>query len=129
MGGKAGRIFLAEKLDFVTVEPVLADVEKYLPVLADKKGLDLPAMRAVLALLPITVVSPGGYASHTAEARELVGGRDPDDVPLLALALALRCPIWSNDHDLRGIPGVTVYTTAELLAMLEDGGWGRPVPR
>jgi len=118
MGGRAGRVFLTGKFDFVTVKPVLAEVEEYLPVLAKKKGLSLTAMRTVLALLPLTVIPAEEYAGQIEKARELIGGRNPDDVPLLALALVLGCPVWSNDRDLRGISGVPVYTTAELLRAL-----------
>ena len=116
MGGKAGRVFLAGRFDFVTVGPVVAEVEEYLPVLAEKKGLSLAAMRAVLAMLRLAVVPAEEYSFHIEKARELIGGRDPDDVPLLALALALGCPIWTNDRDFEGLPGVRVRTTAELLA-------------
>lgn len=118
MGGRAGKVFLAGRFSFFTVGPVLAEVEEYLPVLAEKKGLNLAAMRAVLAMLPLAVVPAEEYSSQVEEARDLIAERDPDDVPLLALALALGCPIWTNDSDFKGIPNVAVYTTAELLAEL-----------
>ncbi len=81
-----------------------------------KKNLSLPAMRAILELLPLVVVPASEYAAHVERARELIGSRDPDDVPLLALALAYGCPVWTNDNDFRDLPGVEVVTTAELLA-------------
>ncbi len=43
--------------------------------------------------------------------------RAPDDVPLLALALAMGIPVWSNDDDFR-TAGVVWYTTARLLKKL-----------
>ena len=48
--------------------------------------------------------------------------RDPDDVPTVALALALggaegRCGIWTNDGDFLGC-GVPTWTTDTLLAHL-----------
>ncbi len=39
---------------------------------------------------------------------------DPDDIHLLALALKLNCPIWSNDKDFEGL-GVEVYSTLDLI--------------
>jgi predicted nucleic acid-binding protein len=52
-----------------------------------------------------------------AEARKRIGRRDPDDVELLALAIQLNVPLWSNDNDFENT-GVVWYTTASLLAVL-----------
>lgn len=46
-----------------------------------------------------------------------IGKRDPDDVDVLALALTLNLPVWSNDNDFENA-GVEWYTTAELLKTL-----------
>ena len=48
--------------------------------------------------------------------------RDPDDVPTVALALALggdegRCSMWTNDGDILGC-GLPAWTTDILLAHL-----------
>jgi predicted nucleic acid-binding protein len=48
--------------------------------------------------------------------------RDPDDVPTVALALALgggegRCGIWTNDNDFLGC-GIPTWTTDTLLSHL-----------
>ena len=39
------------------------------------------------------------YGDHETEARKRLGSRDPDDWPILASALALGCPIWTEDTD------------------------------
>ena len=44
-------------------------------------------------------------------------GRDTDDSDVLALALHLDAPVWSNDHDFDGT-GIEVHTTARLLKRL-----------
>ena len=36
--------------------------------------------------------------------------RDPDDWPILAAALALDCPIWTEDRDFFGV-GVATWTS------------------
>ena len=51
--------------------------------------------------------------------------RDPDDVPTVALALALggdedRCGIWTNDGDFLGC-GLPTWTTDMLLSHLRYG--------
>jgi predicted nucleic acid-binding protein len=54
-----------------------------------------------------------------AEARKRIARRDPDDAELLALAIQLKLPVWSNDNDFEGT-GVVWYTTASLLATLKS---------
>ncbi len=39
------------------------------------------------------------YGGYESEARKRIGARDPEDWPILAAALALGCPIWTEDTD------------------------------
>jgi len=50
------------------------------------------------------------YSSFEAIARERIDRRDADDWPVLATALALDCPIWTEDTDFFGC-GVATWTT------------------
>ena len=50
--------------------------------------------------------------SFTLEAQRRIGDRDPEDADVLALALHLRVPVWSNDRDFERT-GVERYTTAQ----------------
>ena len=47
------------------------------------------------------------------QATRLIGEPDPDEAGLLALALALLVPIWTNDRDFE-TTGVECYTTAKV---------------
>lgn len=58
------------------------------------------------------------YRDFLAEATRKLKGRDPDDVELLALALAQNVPLWTNDHDFDGC-GVECLSTAKLLKLLD----------
>lgn len=53
-----------------------------------------------------------------AEAWKRIGRRDPDYVELLALAIQLKLPVWSNDNDFENT-GVVRRTTASLLATVD----------
>jgi len=57
------------------------------------------------------------YARKVPEAQRRSGRRDPNDVDILALALHVSAPLWSNDNDFEDA-GVEWYTTAELLRKL-----------
>jgi len=55
-------------------------------------------------------VGPETYTAFEAIARERIEKRDEDDWPILATAIALGCPIWTEDTDFFGC-GVATWTT------------------
>jgi predicted nucleic acid-binding protein len=71
----------------------------------------LVALKAMAALG--TVVGDDFYGDFEAEARKRLGTRDPEDWPILAAALALGCPIWTEDTDFFGC-GVATWTSARI---------------
>jgi len=85
--------------------------------LARKKRLPLDVLLLALAALPVIVVERADYARTVTDAPPRLGRRDPDDVDVLALALHLGVPVWSNDDDFRET-GVEWFTTATLLKCL-----------
>lgn len=93
-----------------TPRPVLDEVYEYAGALAAEKGLPKTPS------LPRTVAERRDYAAQRAEAARRIEKRDPDDVDLLALALHLKIPVWSNDNDFE-VPR-SRYTTAELMKTL-----------
>ena len=86
--------------------------------LAQKAEAEEAVLLMDLQLLPRKIYSRDFYSSRWKEAENRIGTRDPKDVDLLALALKLRVPIWSNDPDFQSAR-VRLYTTAELLKILE----------
>ena len=118
IGGNARFVFSDVPLRFVTTGNVWNEVQEYLPKLALKKKLSLPLLETAANLLPVEVIPEAEYDSHQQDAFALIGKRDLDDVPLLALAIAFDCTIWSNDNDFLDLrPGISVKTTPELLLL------------
>jgi predicted nucleic acid-binding protein len=58
------------------------------------------------------------YAVFESEARQRLRGRDESDWPILATALALACPIWTEDADFFGT-GVATWTTNRIEIFLQ----------
>ena len=50
--------------------------------------------------------------------------RDGEDWPILAAALALDCPIWTEHIDFFGC-GVATWTTDRIEFYLDEEAWGR----
>lgn len=55
------------------------------------------------------------------EALQRIGRRDPDDWPIVAAALALDCPIWTEDRDFFGA-GVATWTSELVEIYLRNDG-------
>lgn len=97
--------------------PVRQEVERYIPVLAARCTAGLELYAAALRMLPITWYEEEAYLHRHSEAERRMATRDPDDWPVVALALALGVPVWTQDKDL-GIPGIRCYIAGELLDTL-----------
>ena len=115
--GAAGRILESPEVEVFTVRSVIEEVEEYLPYIAKLKKIDEALLQMTLVHLPLTIVEPERYEEKKKEAADRISKRDPDDVDLLALALAWGIPVWSNDNDFEGT-GIEWYTTAQLLKKL-----------
>jgi predicted nucleic acid-binding protein len=55
-------------------------------------------------------ISADAYIAFEQLAKERLAGRDLEDWPVLAAALALKCPIWTEDADFFGA-GIATWTS------------------
>lgn len=97
--------------------PVVAfeEAERHLPAIAAKRDrspealiASLDRLRAVVETVDESVITP---LRDIALPR--IGSRDPMDWPIVATALALDCPIWTEDRDFFG-SGVATWTSAHV---------------
>lgn len=104
-----------DNISFFLPETAYAEAEDHLAALVVKHGGDpskaLIALKAMAALM--TIVGVDLYRDFEAEARKRLGVRDPEDWPILAAALALGCPIWTEDTDFFGC-GVATWTSGSI---------------
>ena len=111
----------AEGVSFFVPEVAYSEAEEHLAMLVVKRSGDPEKALSFLRSLRPLVVLIGSevYGEFEAEARKRLGTRDPEDWPILASALALRCPIWTEDADFFGC-GVTTWTSDRVLMFLRD---------
>lgn len=111
--------------EFFAPAVAYGDAERYLPEILAKHdrsdeietSLDyLTRLRATVLAVPEEV-----YLDQKAEALARIEQRDPDDWPILAIAPALKCPIWTEDNDFFGA-GVPMWTTDRVELYLKPGG-------
>ena len=116
--GKKVRTLLEEcstNTGFFTPDICFSDAEKYLPLIFEKRNLPSePALEVLSGVSRIVkVVESGIYGDYREEAEQRIAIRDPDDWPVVATALALNCPIWTEDTDFFG-SGVATWTTDRI---------------
>ena len=105
----------ADDVSFFLPETAYSEAEEHLAALVEKHGGDpsraVRSLRAMAAL--VTIVSDELYGEFKAEAVRRLGSRDLEDWPILAAALSLNCPIWTEDTDFFGC-GVATRTSASI---------------
>jgi|GEM_PF-4884060 len=57
------------------------------------------------------------YSGYAVEAKQRIAARDVNDWPIVAAALLLDCPIWTEDNDFFGC-GVATWTTDRVRLFL-----------
>ncbi len=93
-----------DRVRFFTAVVCYKEVRRHLPAILEKRGLELlPFLKAVDLLETVVVpLDEEIYGAFETQAKQRIAARDEQDWPLLALALALDCPIWSEDNDFFG---------------------------
>lgn len=117
LGGKAKQLFLDAGIsEFAATESALDEVHYYIPKVAQKLEVNSAFVRFTLDLLPLTVYEPKSYRRSMKKAKLQIAHRDPQDIEILALALELGRPLWTNDKDFEDTT-IQIFTTAELLSI------------
>ncbi len=119
VAGKAAlRVFLKEDIVIVTTQFNISEVGEYLPVIAEQYSLGEEILESQLKLLPLKIYQRHSYEDFIPMATKKLSGTDVDDAELLALAMKLDVPVWTNDNAFKHA-GIEMYTTAKLLKILK----------
>ncbi len=111
----------AGNVAFFVPEAAFAEAEEHVAALVVRRGGDPEIALAFLESLGrlVQLIGCEVYEPYGAEARERLATRDPEDWPILASALALGCPIWTEDTDFFGC-GVATWTTDRVQMFLRE---------
>ncbi len=108
-------LLFREDINLYAPEFIFVEVNKYLKDIAAKSGKTTEEVLQVLEVLMrrVTLILESEIISYINYAGKI--SPDIKDVPYLALALKLNCPLWSNDSKLKIQKIVSIYSTEELL--------------
>jgi len=104
---------------FFAPDVAYADARKYLPALLKKRDVDSSAAMLVLDRLGSVVQSIDAelYVGMQEQALQRIAVRDANDWPVLACAMALGCPVWTEDADFFGT-GIATWTSDRIALYL-----------
>ncbi len=107
------------QVEFFAPDAVFREAREHLPrILEGIKIRAAPALATLDSLaMSIHTIELETYAGLESISRTRLAGRDEDDWPILATALTLRCPIWTEDTGFFGC-GVATWTTDRVELFL-----------
>jgi predicted nucleic acid-binding protein len=110
-----------DKARFYAPDVSFQDALKYIPLISKQRGFDAELSLSFLHEISGTVeqVDRSLYKHYEPIARERIDRRDPDDWPVVAVALLLRLPIWTEDQDFFG-SGMATWTTDRVEVYLRE---------
>jgi len=124
LGKKVNSLILeySNKVAFYTPDLCFQDAEKYLPIILRKHpNIDVDLAMDILTQIS-QIVSPLDetfYNSFKVEAKKRIANKDEDDWPVVAVALFLNCPIWTEDKDFFGT-GIATWETYTVEIYLSE---------
>lgn len=108
-------------INFCAPNAAFLEARDRLPDILKRRGMSVDPGMTNLSLVGtyVQAVDREFYKPFEASARTRLKLRDPNDWPILACALALDCPIWTEDRDFFGC-GVATWTTDRVELYLRD---------
>jgi len=108
---------------FYSPDVCFEEVREYIPDISKRRGVDSSLALSVLGQVRgiVVEVDRSLYENHENLARERIQRRDPDDWPIVAVALMLGLPVWTEDQDFFG-SGIPTWTTDRVELYLRGSG-------
>jgi len=108
-----------ETAKFDSPETCFEEAAEHLPVIVGDAGAgEAPILEVLDGIRDfVESVDQSLYGRFEILGRRRVSSRDPDDWQVAAAALALQCPIWTEDKDFFG-SGIATWTTDRVELFL-----------
>ncbi len=117
--GKTYDIIFNNRIKLFSVDKLSEELEKHKAEILAKSGLSEYDFDVFLSLISaeIEFVPYSELEKFIPEAEKITP--DPNDTEYFALALKLKCAIWTNDKKLKEQDTVKVYSTEDLVKELK----------
>ena len=113
--GLTSELLFLPNINLYAPDLLIEELLEYELFILEKASRSKEGLIGMLHLLNniITMIPKAEFSDFLGKAKEI--SPDPDDFVYLALAMKLKCPIWSNDKRLKEQNEVKIYSTHELV--------------
>lgn len=117
--GKTFELFFKKDLDLFSPSFVFEELESYKELILKKSGLSENDFLEIISRIKnkITIISEENLLDYREKAISICP--DIKDVLYFALCLYLKIPLWSNDKLLKTQNLIKVYSTEDLINILD----------
>jgi predicted nucleic acid-binding protein len=115
--GETEKLIFEPTLNLFAPEFIFVEFEKYKEIIFKKTGRNKGELNKLINILKkrIKTISNEEIEIFIEKAVEICP--DEGDVNYFALAIKLKCALWSNDKELKNQKHVIVYSTYDLINM------------
>lgn len=116
--GPSRALLFSKNFQFFTPDHALVEIAKHSQELCEKAHITPEEFELLMGTLfeKIETMQKETYTQFLNEAEQMI--KDKDDVPFIALALALNAEgIWSDDTDFQEQHKIKVYTTKDMIEL------------
>jgi predicted nucleic acid-binding protein len=101
-------------------EQEIIEIKRHEKLISRKSGQTLDEVRDLIRKLLkyVTILRNNLFLDYREEAGRIIGKIDEDDIPFIAAALYLNCPIWSDDRHFKKQKEVKIFTTKEIFKIV-----------
>jgi predicted nucleic acid-binding protein len=111
-----------DAVEFNTPDLCIEEARRHIPSIAARRRIVPAQAEAVLQEVVadfIQVVDTSFYEEFEESARLRISSRDADDWPVVATAMLINAPIWTEDRDFFG-SGIATWTSDKIEIYLRD---------
>mgnify|MGYP001565852338 CR=1 FL=1 len=120
--GKIRELLIDSPFILYAPEATLVEIRKHEEVILKKSGLTKDEFRTLFGFIigNISIVNKEDYKKYIVEAEEIIGSVDRDDIPFIALALAIpNDGIWTEDNHFQKQKKIPIWKTEDIIKIVE----------
>jgi len=115
------QIIINTPLKLYAPKEMFDELTKYKDEICNKSQITTKEFEKIITTLPsfIDIISKQKFVKSYEKAKSLLPDYAKDDAPFIGLALYLGIPLWSNDKAIKTQDKVKVFSTSELIKILD----------
>lgn len=115
----AANLFFNRKVKLYAPETLLKDFENYGEIVKTKTGRSAFEFEKFMSLLRkrIRKVRLQNFKHYISSAQQITA--EESDHIYYALAMHMKCPVWTNNMQMKGQRHILAYTTSEVMGLVQ----------